>query len=391
MHLFLLTLIFFSYFTPQGFSLAPSFNQQQLHEERKEIRVLLGTFQRTSISGYDLILDGKDQLDGEANLSLKCVFTAKGEAYVSSPKSQTPSAKLEITSPGGFLKFNGNTYRNRITILAKGNQCLVINTLDLEKYLAGLINKEMAPHWPLDALMAQAVASRTYAIYQAEANKIREYDLESTTADQVYFGSSSETVKSNQAVEATRGEVLSFAGSPIKAYFHANCGGKTEAPEFVWGQKNPAFRSVYCPYHRKKSEKIDWQMRLSKMQIFHALKKIGGILPKGFIQVARVEAGAPNENQRLSDLMVSDANGNSVLISANAFRNAVGNTRFRSTSFRIEKSGNEYHFSGEGFGHGVGMCQIGARAMAQEGKTYRQILAHYYPLARIKKLAEVRL
>ncbi len=267
----------------------------------------------------------------------------------------------------------------------------MINTLDLEKYLSGLINKEMSPSWPMAALKAQAVASRTYALFQMEENRHQDFDLESTTADQVYAGASAETAKSNQATEETKGEILAYSGSPIKAYFHANCGGKTEAPEFVWGQKNPAFRSVYCPYHRTQKEKVQWEVRLSKQQIYQAVKKIAGSLPKSFFHVAQVEAGAPNGNQRLSDIMVSDARGNSLVISSNAFRNAIGNTKFRSTSFQLKKEGDAVRFIGEGFGHGVGMCQVGAKAMADEGKNYREILSHYYPLAQVRPAHEFAL
>ncbi len=354
------------------------------------IRVLLGSFSKGSISGLDLIINAREQVDGESIFSFRCQPNGRGEARIYSLREKDLT-RLDVFSPGGFLRFEGKTYRNQISVITKGKQCLVVNTLDFEKYLAGLINKEMSPSWPLDALKAQAVASRTYALFQMEANRQQVFDLESTTADQVYAGASSETPKSNQATLETQGQILAFAGTPIKAYFHANCGGKTEAPEFVWGQKNPAFRSVYCPYHREKKDKIRWEMKLSKTQIFHALQKIGGILPKGFVQVAQVEAGAPNGNQRLSDVMISDSKGNSLVIPANAFRNAIGNTKFRSTSFQLARQGTEYHFSGEGFGHGVGMCQVGARAMAAEGKSYREILSHYYPLAQISNLAEVHL
>lgn len=356
----------------------------------REVRVLITSARSGTITGYDLILNGRDQLEGNSFFSFRCSTNKKGEWSIHTPQEKGLK-KLEITSPGGFLTFQGKTYRNKISVIAKDRGCLVINTLDLEKYLSGLINKEMSPSWPMAALKAQAVASRTYALFQMEENRHQDFDLESTTADQVYAGASAETAKSNQATEETKGEILAYSGSPIKAYFHANCGGKTEAPEFVWGQKNPAFRSVYCPYHRTQKEKVQWEVRLSKQQIYQAVKKIAGSLPKSFFHVAQVEAGAPNGNQRLSDIMVSDARGNSLVISSNAFRNAIGNTKFRSTSFQLKKEGDAVRFIGEGFGHGVGMCQVGAKAMADEGKNYREILSHYYPLAQVRPAHEFAL
>jgi stage II sporulation protein D len=273
-----------------------------------------------------------------------------------------------------------------VTIVAQGSDCAVINTVDIEKYLAGLINREMSPSWPIEAMKAQAVASRSYAYFQMRVNHGKEYDLESTTQDQVYEGASSETAKSNRAAEETRGITLSFGDETIKAYYHANCGGMTELPVAVWGSPSPAFRPVICPYHRRARDRIRWSVSITKEQLSHALKKAAGILPAGFRRLASLEAGASNSSRRLSDVQVSDDRGNNVLVPANYFRNALGNTKVKSTTFQVRKEGNGFRLSGEGYGHGVGMCQVGARAMAEDGKTFRQILAHYYPLAKLKQL-----
>jgi stage II sporulation protein D len=104
------------------------------------------------------------------------------------------------------------------------------------------------------------------------------------------------------------------------------------------------------------------------------------------VKLAHLEAGAPNSSGRLSDVMLSDTSGNSALVSANIFRNAVGNTQVKSTAFHIIESAHGVELDGEGYGHGVGMCQVGARAMAEEGKRYQDILAFYYPLAKIRPL-----
>src|SRR5262249_35064818 len=151
-------------------------------------------------------------------------------------------------------------------------------------------------------------------------------------------GADSETAKSTEAVEATRGMVLTFSDVPIKAYFHANCGGITEVPEFVWGGGIAGFRPVVCPYHRDKRTQKRWSLNLSKPQIEAALRKVAGILPKGFLRLAHLEAGAPNSSGRLSDVMISDNAGNTALVSANTFRNALGNTKVKSTAFHITES-----------------------------------------------------
>jgi stage II sporulation protein D len=143
---------------------------------------------------------------------------------------------------------------------------------------------------------------------------------------------------------------------------------------------------VICPYHQRPRDRQAWSISLTKIQIESALKRIAGLVPKHFLRLASLEAGAPDPSHRLSDLSLSDSTGNNILISANAFRNALGNTRVKSTSFTIHKDRKGYTLEGEGNGHGVGLCQIGARAMAEAGKTFQQILQFYYPLAKIRAL-----
>ncbi len=374
-----------------GIALAfPQWSQASLptridSEHTHNVRVLLGHFSRLTLSGIDLVINGHTQLAGEAVFNVRCKQNSQGQAVIEYGLAQSQSDRLEIYAPGGFLHLNQKLYRNRITIFSRGNQCSVTNTLGMEKYLAGLINREMAPSWPLEAMKAQAVASRSYAISQSQLNRNKEYDLESTTQDQVYDGAASESAKSNQAAEETRGLVLAFANSPLKAYFHANCGGKTELPVAVWGNETRAFKTVFCPYHQRARDKIRWNLQLSNTQIQRALVKIAGLLPRDFKKLAKLEAGAPTSNERLNDVVVSDVTGHSIVISANTFRQAIGNTKIRSTAFQVRQNGGKVEIEGEGFGHGVGMCQVGARAMAEAGKSFRQILQHYYPLAQLQR------
>lgn len=355
-------------------------------QENRDVRVLLGSFQRFHISGLDLTLNGGIRFEGTSVFSLRCGHDQNGASFIEFGAGRKAIERLDVYSPSGFLQVNGKLYRNSITVLAKGENCLAVNTVDLEKYLAGLINREMLPTWPEEALKAQAVASRSYALAQMNASRNRDYDVESTTQDQVYEGAASETAKSNKAVDATKGLVLSFGMGPAKAYFHANCGGTTEVPESVWGTDNGQFRSVYCPYHKRERDRTRWSLSLTGKQIESALRKVAGLLPAGFLRLAKLEAGAPNANQRMNDVIVSDVSGNSIVVPAPLFRSALGNTKVKSTAFRVNPFGDGYAIAGEGYGHGVGMCQIGARAMAEEGKSYQDILRHYYPQAKLTRL-----
>jgi stage II sporulation protein D len=375
-------------YSVNAFSLPSTPSQRPAGEypARENVRVRLGQFSRLLLTGVDLALNGGAPLEGSSNFSLRCGSGPSGKAEIFHGLENLGREFLVISSRSGFLQLNGKLYRGSLTIFPRGQECVVINTVQLEKYLAGLINKEMAPSWPLEALKAQAVASRSYALFQAQVNQNREYDLESSVMDQVYDGAGSETARSNQAVNSTRGIVVTYAKVPVKAYFHANCGGMTELPVSVWGQDSPAFRPVICPFHKKPRDKTSWTLKLTNSQIEAALRKTAGLLPHGFLRLARLEAGAPNPNQRLSDLIVSDRSGNSLVIPATAFRNAIGNQKLKSTAFSIQAGKDGYRIVGEGFGHGVGMCQVGARAMAEQGKTFSQILKYYYPLGKITRL-----
>lgn len=362
-------------------------NRPNALAKQSNLRVLLGSHARATVSGYDLVLNGNIHLRGTSAFSLRCgAEPGSGAAYVEFGAGRRALGRLDIVSLGGFIQFNERPYRTKLTIIPQGTNCMVVNTLDLEKYLAGVIAREMSPSWPLEALKAQAVASRSYAFFQMQAKKTREFDVESTTQDQVYEGALSESLRSIQAVEATRNLALVYGTGALKAYFHANCGGITEVPEFVWGGEVKAFRQVTCPYHKRDRDRTRWSLQLSKLQIESALKRVNGLLPRSFRRLASLDAGAPDASQRLSDVSVSDSEGNSFLVSANSFRNAIGNTKLKSTSFQIHKDGSGYSLEGEGYGHGVGLCQVGARAMAEEGRSFMQILQFYYPLAKIRTL-----
>lgn len=353
----------------------------------RSVRVLLGSLARFNVQGENLLLNGSIRLAGTSVFSLRCGREKEsGAPFVEFGAGRRALGTLEISAGEGSLRMNGRGYREKLLVHSKGNHCLVVNSLDLDRYVAGVIGREMSASWPLEALKAQAVASRSYALFQMAANRSRDFDLESTTQDQVYEGAGGEAPSTLMAAEATRGEVLGHGKDPLKAYFHANCGGTTEVPGFVWGGEAKAFRPVACPYHKRERDRTRWSLRVSLAQLEGALKKISGLLPKGFRRLASLEAGAPNESRRLSDVAISDAKGNSVLVSANAFRNALGNTKIKSTAFRIERGPTGYTLEGEGNGHGVGMCQVGARAMAEEGRSYEQILQFYYPLAKIRRL-----
>ncbi len=288
---------------------------------------------------------------------------------------------LRVTSPG-YLRINGKSYRGTTEVIASGKGLLVINEIGLEEYLVGLINCEISSRWPMEAVKAQAVIARSYALFQKEARKNSPYHLESTVLDQVYNGCDLEDGRAAAAVAATRNEVLIYDGKVAQAFFHSSCGGHTEASENVWGLKIPYLRGVECKSCAE-SPSSRWEVGL-------AYGKVESLLRSGGYQVRGVRAIRPvnrYQSGRIADLEVLSDQG-STFISAGVFRKLAGYSVIRSTDFEVGESDDGFDFRGNGYGHGVGLCQWGAKQMAEHGLSYREILLYYYPGVGLGKIVE---
>jgi stage II sporulation protein D len=278
---------------------------------------------------------------------------------------------------------------------ARGRGIDVIARLDLESYLMGVLPAEMPAVWPLEALKAQAVAARSFALRSAHDRRNRDFDVDSTVMDQVYkFIRASESHPSwkervRTAVRETRGEVLTDSHRRVlKAFYSADCGCQTEDPKFVWGHID-AFVSVKDP-SCKKHAPVTWRLTLKRedvrRRLVAALKLpadtglktllVGGRTPSG--RVARVVAS-----------MEVDGESRTVAMNSQEFRRVFGFDRVRSTDFSLRWLGRQLQIHGTGIGHGVGMCQTGARELAEEGMSYRDILKLYYPKANLWTINQI--
>jgi stage II sporulation protein D len=300
---------------------------------------------------------------------------------------------VRIASQGGFLRVGSSQYRDDLYVYSFNGSCVVINHVDLEQYIAGVLDSEMSPKWNLQALMAQAIAARTYAIYQMrEAGTPRfhglepPFDLASSVKDQVYEGAHRETYKSERAIQLTRGQVLTYDGRPIKAFYHSTCGGHTETPERVWGLRLPYFRSVGCDYCRA-SPRFNWLYSISAAELERKLKS-QGLLRGRLLGLKILER---NKLGRVTRVQIRGAEA-TIELAATRLRELVGGLNLRSTDFNIAHNpdggahGGDFVFLGHGSGHGVGMCQWGAKTMGDLGYDAREILTHYYPSAQITKM-----
>lgn len=290
---------------------------------------------------------------------------------------------LTVTAPEGtrnVVTVNGKGYRGTVEIRPQGKGLVIINDLALEDYLVGVINCEISSQWSIEAIKAQAVVARSYAVFQRDSRKNLPYHLESSVLDQVYQGCDLDDSRAARGVRETAGEVLTYGGKGIQAFFHSSCGGHTEASENVWTFGTPYLAGVDCKYCLT-SPSAEWTLTIS-------LAKLEGILEKGGYKVRGLRGMillSRNRSGRVESLSILYDQG-SLNIPAVDFRKTVGYGVVKSTNFEVRMSGTDVVLTGRGYGHGVGLCQWGAKKRAEDGFSYREILSYYYPGTVLKKL-----
>jgi len=280
----------------------------------------------------------------------------------------------------GAIEVDGILYRGCVDIIKTGGVFSVINRVKIEDYLLGVLPREVNYLWPFEMMKTQAIASRSYAVYESARRKKEVYDLTNDTFSQVYGGKSDEKWRTTRAVKATEGKVLEYKGKVFPAYYHASCGGHTQNIANVWGGELEPLRGVKCrwcrwtPYYR-------WQVKVPAETL---AKKLNGV---GYptLRVEMIKEGSRDETGRLESVMVK-SDSRWFEIETEDFRTAVGRKTLKSANFRVKKYPFFYLFSGYGWGHGVGMCQWGAFNMSLRRYKCEKILKTYYPGTKIVKL-----
>ena len=291
-----------------------------------------------------------------------------------------------IFSSTTAVYINNKPYRGLAELSSADKGILVVNQLALEDYLVGLINCEISSSWPIESVKAQAVIARTYALNRKAARADALYHLESSVIDQVYDGCLIEDNRARRAVSETEHEVLVYDGAIIQAFYHSSCGGKTEASENVWGASLPYLKGVDCQYClTSSSAAVAWEQKLSLNVIEDRLRAAGHKISG----LKDIKVGALNSRGRHKQVVMVAAKGD-ISLSGDQFRKSVGYGVIKSTRFTVNVSKGEASFSGFGNGHGVGLCQWGAKQRALDGFDYNEILSYYYPGAKLKKLSEIR-
>lgn len=283
------------------------------------------------------------------------------------------SDRLIIEPSGdGLVWINGGWYRGRTEIVRQGQQIIAVNRVDLEEYLYSVVGSEAIPSWPQEALRAQAVAARTYALYQRSKSTNSLYDLDTTTDTQVYKGLSREYVTTHEAVKATAGQVITYNGKPILAAFHSSSGGHTENVEDVWSSPLPYLRGVVD--YDQSAPVFQWTKSFSSTELS---RHIGGV---GTIKAMIPEQTTPRG--RIIAMKIVGDRGTKIL-KGGTLRQALD---LRSTLFTVSSTQGIFQLLGRGYGHGIGLSQWGTYYLAEKGTDYKKILAHYYQNARLTKI-----
>jgi stage II sporulation protein D len=336
------------------------------------------------IKGADAVtLDGDGLLATDENgRAVELEYPAVFQSERGRIQSGTHSSRLVRLAAAGVLRMNGKSYHGVVELSSQNGKLLVVNQLPLEQYLVGLINSEISSVWPMEAIKAQAVIARTYAVAKRKERLKAYYHLESTVMDQAYHGSDLEDSRASRGVLETEGEVLTYNGSVIQAFYHANCGGRTEASQNVWGVSLPYLQGVECLYGLSEPSS-NWELNLPLARIESALRAGG----QKISSISDIKAGPRNDRGRLKTVTLVTERG-SVTLPATKFRMIVGSTVIRSTNFTVRVEADTALFKGSGYGHGVGLCQYGAKQRALDGFSYAEILTYYYPGAKLSKRAE---
>lgn len=260
--------------------------------------------------------------------------------------------------------------------------------VEFADYLIGVLSREMPGIWPMEALKAQAIATRSYTLSQIRARSEWSFDLEGSVLDQEFEWVTPARRRSPalrrwaEALTATRDQVLRRAdGEVFRAYYHADCGGRTTTPDFVWGPSGD-YKSVRDPACETRASN-KWKFVAEKNWLRRQLRDPAGESARAPAVQAGFEFSWIQSlfDQRVTLVEWWDGISSLKILSGQNFRQLLGFGKLKSLRFRTREEGRRVVFEGQGYGHGVGLCQWGSKDWAEQGLRADQILRHYYPLA----------
>lgn len=405
-------------------------------------------------AGYDIgTMNGTTFKAARTVSNTKLTIRAQGNGLVVTDTQtgqtlyQTSANTLAISPKGALTWFNKYKYRGDFVYTASGGAVMVVNYVDMEDYIKGVIPYEMSASWPSEALKAQAVCARSYADGQMERHKSQGFDVCNTTHCQVYQGANLATDNSDAAVDQTKGQYIYENGKKVVGYFFSSDGGATESSVNVWGGQYAYLTGKPDPYEKTKEISNGvWSKTLTAAEVQSKLNSAGYSI--GSVKTVQVTKRTAMGN--VNELTVTDTSGKSIKLTKEACRTALGLNSIRytvnglgstavsssstgggtlsingtavsdgglytvssggtvssmgtaqgktalsasgtqtisagggqttttTTTSDPVASGTSYTFAGTGWGHSVGMSQYGAKAMAEQGFTYKDILTFYF-------------
>lgn len=358
------------------------------------VKVLIGkSLKNIKVEGTDLrkIIHTQNkslQYQGRKQISFNC-DPAKSAKPIKFPEKPLHVASLQ--SPTGLVSWGNKKYQGEFHLVtsAKQESCDLVNLIPMESYITSLLSKEMNGSWPIEALKAQAVAARTYALHRIKnfnqtglESHEQIYHLESSEKDQVsgtYFDATPLTV---QAAKETEGQILlPKSGKISQIFFHSKCGGRTFRPDQVWGGVEEGYRQVDCPFCHKLGTK-QWKKKVSRYQLTTLVDRA---LQKYYAdKLVSSDIKFLPDREDVSEIRLYD--GDRFLMVKKAYlRNLSGREMLPSNYFSIKDDNRGVNIAGQGYGHGVGLCQLGALELAKRGYTYKQILSFYFPQHHLNK------
>ena len=321
-----------------------------------------------------------------------------------SPRHGGAAVALRLASldPAKPLEINGKPYRGTLEFHTDGAGFIVVNVLPLEEYLRGVVPLEMGRHdeTRLEALKAQAITARTYAVKRAAARVGQPFDVHASVQDQVYGGAVADHAMSDRAVRETVGLVLLYGDSLAQTYYHSTCGGTTASRHEVWGgEAVPYLHSSpdldesgtpWCAASRYMQWTQEWDADQLAGIVRRHLPDAGVRQAPAFRRITGFDVRSRFADGRINALDIRTDAGPITLRGDKtrwALKPAPGTGRIlESSRFDIEIRGSRITARGNGFGHGIGMCQMGALGRAQAGQGYPEILDAYYPGTLLGKL-----
>lgn len=284
-----------------------------------------------------------------------CIFISLLSFSVNIKVKLNYSLNSRIDNKDGYSIIEGNKYRGKIYKKAS----YIINEVELEEYLKSVVASEIEANYPIEAIKAQAIAARTYAINAINNPKSKYFDVYSDTRSQAYKGMKKEDDRISEAVIETKGEIIVYDNKPINAMYYYAIGDYTQDIKEIFNKDVPYLKRV-----EDFTTDMVWEYVITKSSFDSKIKmKTNSIKQEG------------------NNIYI-----NNKLYTTHKIRTLIGNTKVKSTNYIIELKNNKVYFKGYGSGHGVGMSQLGAKRLAEIGYKYRYILEHYYTDIEIKRI-----